>query len=336
MWTGLERALTLTLLLVGPAGLAQRFLLPTANDALLRGGGEAYFVGTIGKPWTSGTFGCVRSEGWQLHEGVDIRAQQRDRRGEPTDPILATADGTVAYINAKPSLSNYGKYLLLRHVVDGIEIYSLYAHLSEIRADLQPGRTVRAGEVVGVMGRTTNTREPISRERAHLHFEFNLLLSDRFPAWFARTFPNQRNDHGMWNGQNLAAIDPQRVFLEQQRLGAKFNLAALIQSRPELCRVQVQAVDFPWVKRYPAFMQANPTATREGVAGYEIAFDFAGVPMRLIPRAASELRSKTRRHLVSVNEDEQRKNPCRRLVRQRDGRWELAPAGERLVDLLIF
>src|SRR5579863_1450055 len=91
---------------------AEYFHLPTANQALFeKGGEERFFVGTVGKPWTSGTFGCVRSEGHQIHEGLDIRCVQRDKRGEPADPVMATADGTVVYINAKPSLSNYGNLL---------------------------------------------------------------------------------------------------------------------------------------------------------------------------------------------------------------------------------
>src|SRR5512134_1642955 len=100
---------------------AEAFKLPTANDAIFeRGAEEKFFVGTVGKPWTSGTFGCVRTEGWQMHEGLDIRCLQRDNRGEPVDPVLATADGTVAYVNTRPSLSNYGNYLILHHQIDGI------------------------------------------------------------------------------------------------------------------------------------------------------------------------------------------------------------------------
>src|SRR6266699_4799637 len=120
-------------------GRGQPFHLPTANRALFeRGQEEKFFVGTVGKPWTSGAFGCVRSEGWQLHEGLDIRCLQRDRHGEPIDPVLATADGTVAYINTRPSLSNYGNYIVLEHQVEGLEIYSLYAHLREVPAGLSP------------------------------------------------------------------------------------------------------------------------------------------------------------------------------------------------------
>src|ERR1041384_8338100 len=146
--------------------VAQPFQLPTANRALFeKGGEERFFVGTVGKPWTSGCFGCVRSESWQMHEGLDIRCLQRDKRGEPTDPVMTTADGTVAYINAKPSLSNFGNYIILRHSVDGLEIYSTYAHLREIRRDLKVGSSVKSGENIGIMGHTANTRQGISKER---------------------------------------------------------------------------------------------------------------------------------------------------------------------------
>ena len=104
-------------------GSELKFFAPTAPD----------------KPWTSGSFGCVRDDGTRMHEGLDIRHLQTDRRGEPTDPVMATADGTVVYFSTKPSLSNYGNYIVIRHVVEGLEIYSLYAHLSAIRPGLKIG-----------------------------------------------------------------------------------------------------------------------------------------------------------------------------------------------------
>jgi murein DD-endopeptidase MepM/ murein hydrolase activator NlpD len=74
-----------------------------------------YFTPTIGRTWPSGTFGCVRSEGWQIHEGIDIKCTQRDTKGEPIDPVSAAADGTIAHINAKPGLKNYGNYIVMQH-----------------------------------------------------------------------------------------------------------------------------------------------------------------------------------------------------------------------------
>ncbi|MGH7978428.1 MAG: M23 family metallopeptidase, partial [Limisphaerales bacterium] len=108
-------------------GIAQTpFRFPTANHYLYVPGAELKFFAPTepDKPWTSGSFGCVRDDGHRMHEGLDIRHLHTNRRGEPTDPVMATADGTVMYINIRPSLSNYGNYIVIRHVIEGIEIYS--------------------------------------------------------------------------------------------------------------------------------------------------------------------------------------------------------------------
>ena len=315
----------------------QPFQLPTANHALFeKGGEERFFVGTAGKPWTTGTFGCVRSEGWQMHEGLDIRCLQRDARGEPTDPVLATADGTVAYINTRPSLSNYGNYVVLRHQIEGLEVYSLYAHLREVRAGLKPGQAVKSGEPIAIMGRTANTREGISKDRAHVHFELNLLLNERFSRWHKKTFPSERNDHGEWNGQNLLGLDPRLILVEQRQEGAKFSLLRFIQRQTELCRVLVRRTDFPWRRRYSGLIRAYPRAEQEGTAGYEIALNFNGVAFELVPRAASEIKGKGKFQVLSVNEAEYHKNPGRRLVAKRGKRWELTSHGINLLELLTY
>jgi murein DD-endopeptidase MepM/ murein hydrolase activator NlpD len=316
---------------------AQPFHLPTANHALFeKGGEERFFVGTVGKPWTTGTFGCVRNEGWHIHEGLDIRCLQRDKHGEPTDPVMATADGTVAYINTRPSLSNYGNYIVLRHDVEGIEIYSLYGHLHEIQPGLRTGQAVKAGDPIAIMGRTANTHEGISKDRAHVHFELNMFVNDRFSSWYKKTSPDQRNDHGEWNGQNLLGLDPWRILIAQKNEGAKFSLVNFIRHETELCRVVVRQTNFPWAKRYRALIRANPKAEKEGVAGYEIALDFNGIAFELIPRSRSEMKGSAKFQLLSVNEAEYHKNPARRLVIQKGSRWELTSHGLSALDLLTY
>jgi len=333
----MDRPLVCGACLLALAAQAQPFQLPTANHALFeKGGEERFFVGTAGKPWVTGTFGCVRSGGWQMHEGLDIRCLQRGRQGEPTDPVLATADGAVAYISTRPSLSNYGNYLVLRHEVAGLEIYSLYAHLHEVRPGLKVGQAVKAGEPVAVMGRTANTRESISKDRAYVHFELNLLVNDRFASWYNKTFAGQRNDHGEWNGQNLLGIDPRLILLGQHEEGARFSLLRFLQNQTELCRVLVRKTDFPWVKRYVPLVRPSPRAQREGIAGYEIALNFNGVAFELIPRAAAEIKGKAKFQLLSVNEAEYHKNPARRLVVKRGNRWELARHGLNLLEMLTY
>jgi hypothetical protein len=314
---------------------AQPFQLPTAIRAIFEPTGEErYFVPTTGKTWVSGTFGCVRSGNRQMHEGLDIKCLQRDHHGEPVDPILATADGVVAYINNRPSLSNYGRYIVLRHQINGLEIDSLYAHLSEVQAGLKIGQPVRAGQQIAIMGRTSNTSERISKDRAHVHFELNLFYNDHFAIWFKRRNPSERNDHGNFNGQNLVGIDPRLILLAERDLGSRFNLFDWIQHRPELCRVQVRAADFTWPRRYPMLVKQVALAPSDRIAGYEIALDFNGLPFELIPRTAAQMRGAAKFQLLSVNEAEEARNPCRRLVTRQGASWSLSANGLTLLEML--
>ena len=73
---------------------------------------------------------------------------------------------------------------------------------------------------------------------------------------------------------------------------------------------------------------------KERVAGYEIALDFNGLPFELIPRAASQMKGPAKYQLLSVNEAEHTKNPCRTLVTRRGAHWQLAREGIELLDLL--
>lgn len=289
----------------------------------------------MGEAWVSGTFGCVRSEGWRLHEGLDIRSVERDENGEPTDPVLATADGTVVYCNRKAGLSNYGQYMVIQHRVDGIDVYSLYAHLSQIRADLKAGASVVALEPIGVMGRTTNTAQRISKERAHVHFELNLLINDRFEEWWNKFMKGSRNDHGKWNGRNLVALNPLEILLLQQRQGKAFSLVNYLREQTELCRVLVPRNDFSWLHHYPCLIRRNPVAETEGIVAYEMALTFNGLPFLLIPRAQSELDGPNRIRLLSVNESFQKDHPCGRLV-VRSGQWQLTARGKRWLEKLIY
>ena len=93
---------------------------------------------------------------------------------------------------------------------------------------------------------------------------------------------------------------------------------------------------FSWLKENTALIRRNPVADRDGVAGYEIALDFNGVPFLLIPRAKSEIKTGPRIELLSVNEREQNMRPCRKLVRKQAGKWTLGTNGSQLIDLLTY
>lgn len=318
------------------AGSGQSFHLPTSSRAIFEPGGEErYFAPTPGKTWESGTFGCVRSDGHQLHEGIDIKWTQRDRKGEPTDPVLASASGTVAYVNRKSSLSNYGNYIILRHRIEGLDVFTLYAHLASIREDLQSGSAVKTGETLGIMGRTSNTRTRIATDRAHLHFEINLVASERYAQWHEANLAGLRNDHGNWNGRNLLGIDPRALLHQQRAQGDKFSLLQFIQSQTELCHVLVRKGDFAFARRHAALVRRNPTTGQEGIGAYEVVLNFNGIPCQMIPRTPAEVKNYPGKyHLLSVNDAEQKKNGCRKFLTQKNGKWALTPEALQHLDLL--
>jgi hypothetical protein len=330
----------LVLFLMGLASVSHGagvFRFPTANTALLESGGEErFFVGTAGKPWTSGQFGCVRSEGRQLHEGLDIRAISRDGRGEPTDPVLAAADGTVAYINLKPSLSNYGNYIVLRHRIDRVEIHTLYAHLASAGAGLKVGQEIRAGQRIGTMGRTSNTRQRITPDRAHLHFEICFQVGERFAAWQAKNQPGIRNDHDEFNGRNLVGVDPAPLLRAAPVQSPGFSLARHLASQPETLRIWVRNPHFSWARRFPGLIRRNPALGKEAIAGWEIAMASNGAPIWMAPRSAKEMPGNDRFRLLSVNEAEWKEHPCARLVIRRGQAWTALPALHDLVAIAEY
>jgi peptidoglycan LD-endopeptidase LytH len=333
-----RRALLAAALFSGATLFGQTpFQFPTANHALYEPGQELKFFAptTPGRPWMSGAFGCVRDNAQRMHEGLDIIHLQTDRRGEPTDPVMATADGTVVYICTRPGLSNYGNYIVIRHVLEGLEIYSLYAHLSFVRPGLRIGDTVTGGEVIATMGHTSSN-ETIGKWRAHVHFELNVLVNDNFAAWFRKNSPGERNDHGEWNGQNLNGLDPREILLGERPGAQKFSLLNFVRGQTELCRVFVRATNFPYLKRYAALVLPNPVAEREGIAGYEIVLNYNGVAFALMPRAESEIKNRAKYQLLSVNEAEERANPCRHLVTKRGSHWQLTNDGLRELEMLTY
>ena len=98
----------------------------------------------------------------------------------------------------------------------------------------------------------------------------------------------------------------------------------------------VRDPNLSWARRYPMLVKPNPTAQQAGIAGYELVLNFNGLPYEVIPRSASEIKTKSKYLLLSVNAAEKQKHPCRKLVVQKGGRWELASNGLHLLDLLTF
>ncbi|MDR2430373.1 MAG: M23 family metallopeptidase [Puniceicoccales bacterium] len=232
-----------------------------------------------GNPAT-GLFGTARNGGGKFHEGLDIRAVARDRRGEATDAVCAVLGGVVAHV-APVSNGAYGRHVVVWHTEAGLRFYTLYAHLSTVAPGLKPGVVVNAGSVLGVMGRSDGARG-FPKERAHLHFEIGLRLAGTFERWYARqrefTVPNRQ---GSWNGLNLVGLDP----LPFLREGLSTRRAPALLSHVR--RERVAVVAHVATRQIPAFVRENPAllaAPLPGVVeGWKIEFAWHGMPVRWTP-----------------------------------------------------
>ena len=143
---------------------------PTSLDRASIKRPEDYLQPTVSGRLESATFGMVREDGKRFHEGIDIRPAASNADGEPLDLVLAAMDGQVAYLN--PNVNGpYGKYVVLFHGSAEIPVYTLYAHLAKIQPALKVGANIPRGSAIGLMGHTSSGATPITKERAHLHFE---------------------------------------------------------------------------------------------------------------------------------------------------------------------
>lgn len=97
-------------------------------------------------------FGVARDGGARSHEGLDIMAPEGRE-------VLAITSGKID----TKKWNNLGGNTIWLAGDDGMIYY--YAHLQSYRDGLNEGMRVRAGEVIGYVGKTGNASTP------HLHFE---------------------------------------------------------------------------------------------------------------------------------------------------------------------
>jgi len=285
----MRSALLLSLIAIASSrGEPLNLVLPTDNDALLRGDGPAFYQyierdyhGEKSTPWEGGRYGFVRnpvetSAGiiyTRLHEGMDIKPLQRDASGEPLDAVRAIAPGVVVHASTVAGYSNYGRYVVVEHRFDGCKYYSLYGHLSSIA--VHPGQHVQQRDQLGVMG---HTGEGLNQARAHVHLELNLMLSLQFEEWHDNFFHNDPNHHGLYNGLNLVGIDIARLYLALQKR-PDLTIPEFLAEEETLYRVLLPpSRNFDLPKFYPWMLREKSAGEP---ASWEVSFNRAGVPLKI-------------------------------------------------------
>jgi murein DD-endopeptidase MepM/ murein hydrolase activator NlpD len=96
-----------------------------------------------------------------IHIGLDLWVNAHT-------PVLAALDGVIHSYNNNNNLGDYGPTIILKHVLNKCEFYSLYGHLSLESLDLlEIGQTVKKGKQIATLGDTS-----VNGDYApHLHFQ---------------------------------------------------------------------------------------------------------------------------------------------------------------------
>jgi len=287
---------------------------------------------TSSKKVQSGNFGCVRSNGRQFHEGIDLKSFFRDRKGEALDVVRTVLPGKVVYTNTNPGKSNYGCYVLVEHFDGELVFLTLYAHLSTIESSIFRGAKVKGGEKIGTMGRSASYTIP--KEQAHLHFEVCLRLTDFFQNWYDWKDFEDKNDHGLFNGMNLVGFDPVSFF-EQTQWNLEDSVGNVLQSQETAFSLFVSTRLIPdFVQRYPRLVKG--TIPRSGLTGWRVDFTWYGAPKQWTPLVSKS--GRVREGAISLkqyNKDMVSNGACRNMIRFRNGKAVPGPGLQTILQLLF-
>lgn len=307
--------------------------LPSPQPYLFEPGWEKGVQPTVSGRPESGLYGSSRTGSKGLssfHEGVDIAVVSRDARGTPTDPVMAVADGRVAYVNRVAGNSNYGIFVVMFHSDPAGVIYTLYAHLASVENAVMPGRDALKGAKLGTLGHTPSSTIPL--DRAHVHFEVGLLANDHFPEWAVKA--GLKDPHGNFNGRNLLGVDPLGVLADSAR-DPDFSMLKHLQGLPPafsiLARGRGRMPDY--FRRHPAlWTDAEPP----GPAIVWVCTE-GGVPIAGRNATAEETArlGSASAAVLSVDEAALGRNGRHLVVRRGEG-WQLGQNGESWLGLLMF
>jgi peptidoglycan LD-endopeptidase LytH len=317
-----------------PLAVAGPMVWPTPHPGPAEGGAfEEWAQPTVSGNPVSALFGCVRNGGNRFHEGIDVTPFLPRENGEATDDIYASWAGTVVYVNEVARTSGYGLYVVVKHEQFAPAFVTLYAHLATIAPGIRAGVKVGAGDVLGRMGRSAGGYH-IPPERAHLHFEIALRLSDDFQAWYDALEYDTKNEHGIWNGLNLIGLDPYAAWQWMREAPEERTLPDFIRTLPVGFIAEVTTDRVPdIVERYPALLDAPLPAA--GVRGWAVAVSGWGMPLRFTPLAEAPAGRRGTVGVVAVDPTELERWTCRGLVEYERGVARLSHRGGLLFRLLF-
>ena len=96
-----------------------------------------------------------------IHIGLDLWIHAKT-------PVLAALDGKVHSFKNNLGLGNYGPTIILKHLIDSVQFYTLYGHLStESITNLKVGQPVLKGKQIATLGDASVN----GNYAPHLHFQ---------------------------------------------------------------------------------------------------------------------------------------------------------------------
>jgi peptidoglycan LD-endopeptidase LytH len=304
---------------------------PTPNLSFLENlPPETYLQATGSGRVESGNWGCSRNNGTKFHEGVDLKSIRRNLMGSTNDRVFCAADGVVAHVNNNVADSNYGRYIVISHNDNGLEWYSLYAHLNSIDKFVRPSKRVTGGEAIGIIGNTSSSIT-IPKNQSHLHFEIGLRASSSFDQWYLSQHYDSPNKHASWNGINLLGTDPlkfYRYFLDHPE--AHFYNYFL--EEPISFELLVYFSRFPdFLNRNPVFLTNQPISEQGG--WFSVGFTWYGLPTdwTSIPKNGVDIRFQKDQIYIRSSKHER---SCRKWVD--DSKGVLLPTPLLLKHLAIL
>jgi murein DD-endopeptidase MepM/ murein hydrolase activator NlpD len=128
----------------------------------------------------------------RMHTGVDWAAPVGT-------PILAGADGTIERVGRQ---GGYGNYVRIRHT-NGFS--TAYGHMSRYADGLEPGMSVKQGQVIGYVGSTGFSTGP------HCHYE--ILVNNKFVNPMTIQVPRGLQ----LTGRQLASFQKERNRIDELR-----------------------------------------------------------------------------------------------------------------------